>query len=222
MEGEGSRASRIRRIPMTARNWREERAGHWRESLIQGRAWKPYTTTELHHMLGDEAYVHLPQTLVLVVPGVDFRRFLRQAEGEALSLVRCRWDRQMGRTVQVGRVPLTFIQPAIEIVASISIEEPGCIPITDWEGVPASVEYLEAWEKGQRVPVTRAQFGALERWVSDLPRLPEWYMDPEYRSMTALNLCCSEEREHWGEGFLWRPLLEIETESEDSDWVPSL
>ena len=173
-------------------------------------------------MLRNETYIHLPETLVLAVPGEDFQRFLRLAAGEALSLIRCRWDERMGRLVQVGQIPVTIMQPALEVVASIAIQEPGAMPITEWPGVPVSVERLEGWQVGQRVPVTRVQVAALERWISEQPGLPRWYLDPEYRAMAAANLCCSEEWDQWGEGFLWRPLLDMDSGREDPGFLPSL
>lgn len=222
MESEGMRSQRTRRISATARNWRVGRFGVWKETLKSGESWGPYTSLELQEMLEEEAYVHLPETLVIVVPGEDFRRFLRLAEGEVLSLVRCRWDDREKRMVQAGMVPLTLVQPALDIVASVAIHDLSATPVIDWPGVPESVERLEGWQVGQRVPVTRVQYAALERWISEQPHLPGWYADLEYRSMAAANLCCSEQWDAWKEHFLWRPLLDSDSGPEDLSFSPTL
>jgi hypothetical protein len=82
------------------------------------------------------------------------------------------------------------------------------------------------WGSKQQVPETREQFAALERWISDQPRLPRWYVAPEYRSLAAVNLCVGEALETWGAEYLWRPLLEQASESAPEvpaeDWQPTL
>lgn len=222
-ENEAMRSQKTQRVPTTIRNWQENREGAWRETLLQGEAWKPYTTEDLKEMLQGEAYLHLPETLTLVVPGGDFLSFLNQLEREVLALVRCRWDAKAGQLVQAGLVPQAFVQPAVEIVASVALAELGTLPITRWPGAPEDLaEKLSGWEPGQQVPVTREQFAALERWISGLPTLPRWYADPEYRSLAAVNLCCFEGANQWGEGYLWRPLLEGASEGSDPEWQPTL
>jgi hypothetical protein len=221
-ESRVTRSQKAQRVPTTSRSWRQERDGSWRETLTQGEAWKPYSTEELKRVLQGEACVHLPETVILAVPGGSFLPFLNQLDREALALVRCRWDPQAGQLVQVGAVPQAFVQPAVEIVASVALAELGGLPVTRWPGVPTEVESLPGWEPGQQVPATRAQFAALERWISGQSELPRWYVAPEYRSLAAVNLCCAEARDTWGEAFLWRPLLEGAEARPDPDWQPTL
>ena len=228
-ENKVMRSQKAQRVPTTTRSWRQDRRGEWKETLTQGETWKPYTTEELKQVLQGESCVYLPETLILAVPGRSFLPFLNQLEREALALVRCRWDTKAGKLVQVGSVPQTFVQPAVEIVASVALSELGTLPITRWPGVPEGLEKLNGWESGQQVPVTREQFAALESWISDQPRLPSWYIAPEYRSLAAVNLCCTEALDTWGAEYLWRPLLDGSTEKEDaseerpdSDWQPTL
>lgn len=225
-ENKVMRSQKAQRVPTTSRSWRQDRDGGWMETLTKGETWKPYTTEELNRVLQGEACVHLPETLIVVVPGGSFLPFLNQLEREALALVRCRWDPKAGQLVQVGSVPQTFIQPAVEIVASVALSELGTLPVTQWPGVPAEVEKLKGWEPGQQVPVTRAQFAALESWISAQPKLPRWYVAPEYRSLAAVNLCCLEALDTWGAEYLWRPLLDEGSEqasgSPDPEWQPTL
>lgn len=227
-ENKVMRSQKAQRVPTTTRSWRQDRGGEWKETLTQGERWNPYTTEELKAVLQGEACVHLPETLILAVPGGSFLPFLNQVEREALALVRCRWDREAGKLVQVGSVPQTFVQPAVEIVASVALSELGTLPITKWPGVPDDLwEHLKGWERGQQVPETRAQFAALESWISDQPKLPRWYVAPEYRSLAAVNLCCTEAFDTWGAEYLWRPLLDEASEGKPSEasesgWHPTL
>lgn len=221
-ENEAMRSQKTQRVPTTVRNWRE-REGKWRETLMQGVSWKPYATEDLKEMHRREAYIHQPETLMLAVPGEDFLPFLNQLERGALALVRCCWDAKAGKLVQAGLVPQTFVQPAVEIVASVALAELGTLPITRWLGAPEELaEKVSGWEPGQQVPVTRVQFSGLERWISGLSTLPRWYADPEYRSLAAVNLCWHEGVDQWGEAYLWRPLLEVDSESPDPEWQPKL
>jgi hypothetical protein len=115
----------------------------------------------------------------------------------------------------------------VEIVASVALSELGTLPVTKWPGVPDDLwKGLKGWESGQQVPVTRAQFAALESWISAQPRLPRWYVAPEYRSLAAVNLCCLEALDTWGAEYLWRPLLdeasEQAPEGSDPEWQPTL
>jgi hypothetical protein len=224
-ENKVMRSQKAQRIPTTTRSWRQDRDGQWRETLIRGEAWKPYTTEELKRVLQGEACIHLPETLILAVPGKRFLDFLNQLDREALALVRCRWDPKAGQLVQVGAVPQTFVQPAVEIVASVALSELGRLPITKWPGVPFDLGFPE-WERGQQVPVTRAQFAALESWISGQSSLPRWYVAPEYRSLAAVNLCCAEALDTWGEEYLWRPLLDGvpagASETPNPDWQLTL
>ena len=215
-EGQVLRSRKASRVPTTTRSLRQGKDGIWRETLAQGTAWKPYATEELRRLLQGEPCIHAPETLILAVPGGSFRRFLAQVEREVLALVRCRWDAQTGQLVQVGAVPQTFVQPAVEIVASVAVSDPGVLPVTLWPGVPEALE-LSGWERGQQVPTTREQFASLERWISTQPALPDWYVAPEYRSLAAVNLGCAEAKETWKEDYLWRPLLD-----EDPDWLPTM
>lgn len=223
------RSQKAQRVPTTTRSWRQDGNGRWRETLTQGEAWKPYSTEELKAVLQGEACVHLPETLIVAVPGGSFLSFLSQLDREVLALVRCRWDTKAKQLVQVGQVPQTFVQPAVEIVASVALSEMGKLPVTTWPGVPTDLnEHLKGcgWGSKQQVPETREQFAALERWISDQPRLPRWYVAPEYRSLAAVNLCVGEALETWGAEYLWRPLLEQASESAPEapaeDWQPTL
>jgi hypothetical protein len=220
------RSQKAQRVPTTTRSWRQGQRGEWLETLTQGETWKPYTTEELKAVLQGEACVYLPETLIVAVPGGSFLPFLNQLEREALALVRCRWDTKTKQLVQVGAVPQTFVQPAVEIVASVALSELGTLPITQWPGVPEEIGKLKGWESGQQVPVTRAQFAALESWISAQPKLPRWYIAPEYRSLAAVNLCCFEALDQWGAEYLWRPLLDEAPEggsgSPDPEWQPTL
>jgi hypothetical protein len=223
------RSQKAQRVPTTTRSWRQDDQGRWRETLTQGEAWKPYTTEELTKVLQGEACVHLPETLILAVPGRSFLSFLNQLDREVLALVRCRWDRKAGKLVQVGQVPQTFVQPAVEIVASVALSEMGKLPIITWPGVPTDLhKHLKecGWGSTQQVPETREQFAALERWISVQSKLPSWYMAPEYRAVAAVNLCCKEASETWESDYLWRPLLDEESEEAPEapaeDWQPTL
>jgi hypothetical protein len=206
-ENQVMRSQKAQRIPTTTRNW-QHRDGQWQATMTRGEAWKPYATAELQRLLQSEACIHLPETLILVVPGGHFLDFLNQLDREALALVRCRWDPEAGQLVQVGAVPQTFVQPAVEIVASVALSGLGTLPITRWPGVPEELDRLKGWQPGQQVPVTRAQCAALESWISAQPSLPRWYLAPEYRSLAAVNLCCTEAMGIWDEDYLWRPLLD--------------
>lgn len=230
-ENKVMRSQKAQRVPTTTRSWRQGPRGEWLETRTQGEAWKPYTTEELTRVLQGEACVHLPETLIVAVPGKRFLSFLNQLDREVLALVRCRWDTKAKQLVQVGAVPQTFVQPAVEIVASVALTELGTLPITQWPGVPEGLgKSLDGWGTGQQVPETPAQFAALERWISDQPRLPRWYVAPEYRSLAAVNLCVGEALETWGAEYLWRPLLDeaSEASSEEAaeapaaDWQPTL
>lgn len=220
------RSQKAQRVPTTTRSWRQDRGGEWQETLTQGETWKPYSTEELKQVLQGEACVYLPETLILAVPGRSFLPFLNQLDREALALVRCRWDPKAGELVQVGAVPQTFVQPAVEIVASVALAKLGTLPVTRWPGVPETLETLKGWEPGQQVPVTPEQFAALESWISGQSKLPRWYVAPEYRSLAAVNLCCREAFDTWGAEYLWRPLLDEasdeKTGSPDPDWQPTL
>jgi hypothetical protein len=217
------RSQKAQRVPTTSRSWRQGSDGEWLETLTRGETWKPYATEELRQVLQGEACVHLPETLILAVPGEHFLTFLGQLEREVLALVRCRWDRESKQLVQVGAVPQTFVQPGVEIVASVALSELGTLPITHWPGVPEDLK-LKGWERGQQVPETREQFAALEQWISGQSLLPDWYVAPEYRSLVAVNLCCSEAVGTWGVNYLWRPLLDSGggPGSPDPDWQPTL
>jgi hypothetical protein len=216
-------SQKAKRVPTTTRSWRQARGGEWKETLTRGETWRPYPTSELNQVLGDETCIHLPETLIMAVPGESFQSFLYQLEREVLALVRCRWDSEAGEFVQVGSVPQTLVQPSVEIVASLALSELGTLPIREWPGAPSNLhEYLKdcGWELGQQVPVTRAQFAAFEELMSTQSKLPSWYSAPEYRSLMAVNLCWSEALEQWGEEYLWRPLLA--STPEDGDWLPTL
>lgn len=230
-ENQVMRSQKTQRVPTTTRSWRQGPRGEWIQTLTEGEAWKPYTTEELRQVLQGEACVHLPETLIVAVPGERFLSFLGQLDREALSLVRCRWDRDQKQLVQVGAVPQTFVQPAVEIVASVALAELGRLPIDKWPGVPEGLwKHLGGWAEGQQVPETPGQFAALERWISAQPKLPRWYAAPEYRSLAAVNMCVGEATETWGKEYLWRPLLDEASEgsSEEAleapaaDWQPTL
>jgi hypothetical protein len=221
-ENQVTRSQKAQRVPSTTRSWRRNPGGQWRETLAQGETWKPYGTEELKQILQGEACVHLPETLMVAVPGGSFLPFLNQLEREALALVRCRWDQEGGQLVPASPIPQTLVQPAVEIVASVALSDLGALPVTRWPGVPAGLERLPGWEPGQQVPATREQFAALESWVSAQADLPRWYVSPEYRSLVATNLCCAEARATWGEDYLWRPLLDGASAHPDSDWQPTL
>ena len=225
LEGKIMRSRQASRVPTTTRSMQQGEDGKWGETLTQGTTWKPYAIDKLRQMLEHEPCIHVPETLVLAVPGESFRRFLAQVERGVLALVRCRWDPADKQLVHLGAFPLTFTLPAVEIVASVAISELGTLPVTKWPGVPDDLwEGLEGWGSGQQVPATRAQFAALEHWISEQPDLPRWYVAPEYRSLVAVNLCCGEASETWGEDYLWRPLLDGSPggDSGDLDWVPSM
>jgi len=224
-ENKVMRSQKAQRVPTTTRSWRQDQRGDWMETLTQGETWKPYSTEELKQVLQGEACVHLPETLIVAVPGRSFLSFLSQLEREALALVRCRWDLKTRRLVQVGAVPQTFVQPAVEIVASVALAELGTLPVTRWPGVPEDLaSKLSGWDSGQQVPETPAQFAALESWISAQSKLPRWYVAPEYRSLAAVNLCCHEALDTWGAEYLWRPLLDEAppSESPEEDWQPTL
>ena len=219
-EREALRAQKTRRIPVTVRNWRQRERGEWEDTLIRGWEWSPYSTEELERMLRDQVCIYLPETLILAVPGESFLPFLNQLDRNALALVRCQWDPEKKDLVPVGRVPQTFVQPAVEIVASLALSELGTLPITTWPDVRENLHKVLTgcgWEPGQDVPVTREQFATLEVAMSMRSTLPDWYAAPEYRSLAAVNLCHSEAKGQWGAEYLWRPLLEG-----DSDWRPTL
>ncbi|WP_005034615.1 hypothetical protein [Holophaga foetida] len=215
-------SQKAQRVPTTARNWHRDEDGEWQEVLQTGTSWTAYGTEELQRVLQGEDCIHLPETLILAVPGEHFPTFLAQLDRQALVLVRCRWDSKARQLVSVGSVPQVFLHPVLEIVSSLALLEPGVLPLKAWPGVPEALwKSLSGWEAGQQVPATRAQFAVLEEWVSRQPRLPSWYVTPEYRAAAAVNLCCQDAVDSWGPGYLWRPLLPGEAEAGEG-WMPTL
>jgi len=210
------------RVPTTTRSWRQDpKTSQWVETLTQGETWKPYSTNELKTTLAGGTCLHLPETLIIAIPGASFLPFLQQLSQVGLAMVRCRWDRGAKKLVPVCFLPQVFRQPELEIVASVAVQELGCLPITLWPGAPTDMatqlnEVQDCgWEKTQQVPTTRAQFQALETWISKQPILPSWYRSPEYRALTAVNLAVGEAMEVWESGYLWRPLLDSQSGSDD-------
>ncbi|MBP1626959.1 MAG: hypothetical protein H6Q00_1434 [Holophagaceae bacterium] len=200
-------AEEARRFPASVRNWRFGPEGKWEETLKRGKPWAPYSSKELRAVSGQCSY--LPEGLLIAVPGWALGSFLRQAEQEALSLLPARWDMVAGQLEPAGQVPQLLLQPVLEVVASVALTTLGVMPVKQWPDVPSSVwEELPGWQPGQQVPTTRQELAALEHWLREQAKVPNWAATPDYRSQAALNLCWVEAREQRPEAFLWQPLLE--------------
>lgn len=206
------------RVATLTRSRRELDKYNSQETVTEGSTFRPVESQRLQERLKTESLIHLPETIVMVIPGRNFQSFLETIERGALSIVRCRWDRQLQATVPTSSIPVTFFQPGVELVCSVALETLGVLPITHFEGVPK----LPFLPEGHQVPTTRAESEKLESWIDTLGgKLPRWYSAPEYRSLVALNLAVSEAVNQWGGAdYFWRPLIDAQDAQELSEALP--